>query len=525
MKKVSKLFSLVLIISLLFSLAGCGGNNTDDSSGSTTAAATTTEATNAEATNTADNGIDISKPVKLTGYLLGDRPAGMDDVLTEINKKLTTDINATMEINYIGWGDLDSKYPLVLASGENIDWIYTANWCKYAQESTKGSFLELSEDLLKKYMPKHYENCDPIAYSQSMVNGKFYMVTSSSSDSILKVVLIREDLRKKYGVAEINKITELDSYFEAIKKNEPSMIPFNGDNNYDLNLMMLNMLPQYGDVLGNSGLYYDWQSPEPKVLKVTDEPFANDYKNAATQLKTWYDKGFINKDIFASKVSSKDNFVQGKSATAFANLTNCHDFVNKAAENGWEIKVIPVLTPNGKVSSSPYTSNGVAIAAKSPNPERTMMALDLLMEDESYVNLDYLGIEGKNYVVKDGKIALPDGVTTETNPYPVDAAGFWFINKNLLKPFESKPDQVIKLYEDVKGYTINPGMDNWVPDISNIKTEVANLQQVSTQYQNPIFVGAIKDVNDAIKTLADKQNAAGVDKVVAELQKQMDASK
>ena len=191
MKKVSKLISLVVALALLISLplAGCGGNNADDSSGSTTAAGTTTEATNTEATNTGDNAIDISKPVELTGYLLGDRPAGMDDVLAEINKKLKADINATMEINYIGWGDLDSKYPLVLASGENIDWIYTANWCKYSQEATKGSFLELSEDLLKKYMPKHYENCDPIAYSQSMVNGKFYMVTSSSSDSILRLSL------------------------------------------------------------------------------------------------------------------------------------------------------------------------------------------------------------------------------------------------------------------------------------------------------------------------------------------------
>ncbi|MGA2641043.1 MAG: hypothetical protein ABSG21_09070 [Spirochaetia bacterium] len=65
---------------------------------------------------------------KIIGYLLGDAPTGMPDVLQALNAKLKKDLNATMEINYIGWGDFQAKYPLVLAAGEDIDWIYTANW-------------------------------------------------------------------------------------------------------------------------------------------------------------------------------------------------------------------------------------------------------------------------------------------------------------------------------------------------------------------------------------------------------------
>jgi putative aldouronate transport system substrate-binding protein len=81
---------------------------------------------------------DTSKEVKIVGYLLGAAPAGMPEVMDRLNDMLKAEINATMEIRYIGWGDFQSKYPLVLAAGEDIDWIYTANWAFYFQEAAKG---------------------------------------------------------------------------------------------------------------------------------------------------------------------------------------------------------------------------------------------------------------------------------------------------------------------------------------------------------------------------------------------------
>jgi len=137
------------------------------------------------------------KETKIVGYLLGAAPAGMPDVMTKLNEMLKKEINATMEIRYIGWSDFQSKYPLVLAAGEDIDWIYTANWSFYFQEAAKGAFLEITQDMLKKNMPRQYAALPPEAYKQANVNGKLYMITTSSPDRKIAVALIRGDLRKK----------------------------------------------------------------------------------------------------------------------------------------------------------------------------------------------------------------------------------------------------------------------------------------------------------------------------------------
>ena len=104
-----------------------------------------------------------------------------------------------MEINYIGWGDFQAKYPLVLAAGEDIDWIYTANWSFYFQEAAKGAFLELTDSMLKENMPLHSKVLSAAAWNQvKLSNGKIYMIPTPTPDrKVGSVAVIRGDLRKK----------------------------------------------------------------------------------------------------------------------------------------------------------------------------------------------------------------------------------------------------------------------------------------------------------------------------------------
>ncbi|MDR2746015.1 MAG: hypothetical protein LBB77_01085, partial [Treponema sp.] len=133
---------------------------------------------------TGNAGIDTSKEVQLVGYLLGaDEHIGLKKVIDTINTKMKNDINATLEIRFIGWGDMASKYPLILASGD-LDFIYTAAWAYYVQEAQKGAFLEITEDMVKTYMPRHYAALDPAAYKQVQVNingeKKMFMICKTS---------------------------------------------------------------------------------------------------------------------------------------------------------------------------------------------------------------------------------------------------------------------------------------------------------------------------------------------------------
>src|SRR5690554_1668493 len=118
MKKFRIVLTLMIILSLFTTLllTACSSSDTSDPDEASSDEESTDDPVDGNDEET--EGPDISEEVKLYGYLLGAAPAGFQDVMDELNVKLKEDINTTMEINYIGWSDMQSRYPLVLAAGE-----------------------------------------------------------------------------------------------------------------------------------------------------------------------------------------------------------------------------------------------------------------------------------------------------------------------------------------------------------------------------------------------------------------------
>jgi putative aldouronate transport system substrate-binding protein len=474
-----------------------------------------------------------AEDVKLTGYLLGAPPAGMPDVVAAVNQKLQKDLGASVEINHIGWSELNSKYPLVLAAGEGVDWIYTADWCQYSPQAARGAFKELTLEQIQKYMPRHFAATPKQAWSQVRVNGKIFMIPTSTPDRKVPVMLVRADLIRKYGLAPVTKVSELGAYLAAVKKNDPAMIPMNLDNGYDLaqpfgalvnELAPPNTPIQISNNASGSPFYAQYEDPRRAVLTVLDEPYAAAFKKAAGIMKTWYDAGLINKNPFANTVLSRDSFAQGKSAVAFANSQNVQETLAKAAQAGFEVSIVPMLSRTGTYPADPFTNNGVAVAASSKNVEKTLQFLDLIMEDPAYDYLVYFGVEGRNWAAtSDGRIGLPAGVTPEKNTYPPDAAGFWFTNKDIFKPLATWSPDYVALRGKVKGMLFNSTFTGYAFAADPVKTEVANLTAVWGQYANPLYVGAVPNVDAAFQTLAHKLKAAKLEKVHAEIKKQVAA--
>ncbi|MFC3800063.1 extracellular solute-binding protein [Cohnella sp. GCM10012308] len=537
--KKKRVWSMLALSTVLgFSLTACGNNNNaSEASGSSTSTSKATESASApagtESAAPSNPGIDHSKEVKLVGYLLGAAPKGMPEVMAALNEKLKKDINATLEINYIGWGDVASKYPLILASGENVDFVFAADWNFYVQESNKGSFKEITTDMVEKYMPKYYAKQDPAAYKAAQVNGKQYMLPTTTPDRKVNVIVLRKDIMDKAGLANPTKLSELDPYFETIKKDYPNMIPLNLDSQYDLPTPFGNLVTEkfaYPGAPSDSGdpssvgNYTDNEDPAGKILSITDEPVQGAFKYAANIMKKWYDAGYVNKNPYSNKVRSKDNFCESKSGVAFGNSIDIQATLSACKEKGIDTYIMPVLSPTGHAPTASWLNNGVAIAASSKNQERAMEALDLITQDESYVMTAYYGIEGKNYVVTpEGKLGLPEGLAAADNTYPPDAAGFWFVNKDFFKPSVDWTDAYIQLNDKIKSYLAPVTYLGFAMNSDKNKTEIANLKNVSTQYFMPLAVGAVKDVDKNFDLLVEKMKAAGVDKVKTELESQASA--
>ena len=152
MKKLAFLMAVMMMFTLL--LAGC--NNTTTSSAPESKPAESSSAEGGEPSNSDDPyaNIDLSKEETVVMYVTATEPNAIKEVMEAANEKIKAAINTTIDLYFIPSAERAQKYPLVMAGGDTVDLIYTANWCYYKEQVEKAGFLELTEDFLNTYMPQ-----------------------------------------------------------------------------------------------------------------------------------------------------------------------------------------------------------------------------------------------------------------------------------------------------------------------------------------------------------------------------------
>ena len=148
MKKSTKKLVSVLLASAMAAgmLAGCGSGNGNGSTGDS-------KSSSAVSGTSGDNlNADTSEHVDLTMYLIGDRTPDFDEVYAKINEILEEKLNCSLNVEFLSWGEHDTKYSLLFSSQEDFDLIFTASsWCHYEQTVSLGGFAPLSEDFIQAH--------------------------------------------------------------------------------------------------------------------------------------------------------------------------------------------------------------------------------------------------------------------------------------------------------------------------------------------------------------------------------------
>ncbi|WP_164821793.1 ABC transporter substrate-binding protein [Paenibacillus koleovorans] len=453
-------------------------------------------------------------------YLIGDPPPDLPVVLAEINKMMKQDINATLDISYMSMGDYQKKYPTLLASGEAIDLIYAAAYVNFADLAQKNAFKELNE-LLPTYAPKINNGLTKEIWSQATIGGKTYMVPGPSASLNPSGFLIRGDLRKKYNVPEIKTINDASVYFDAVLKNEKGLIPLNvGADISNLFGLYITAAGYNAENVFAAGMMYNMNDAAPKLEVFSEAKFFEDY---AKKTKEWADKGYWSKNAFSNKVYSTDAFKQGASAAAIAGMVTANEIYMQmnGAHPEWQVEFFPIV--NEKMMASPsYINNGMAIPSTAKNPERALMALELLTYDERYNMLSMYGISGKHYTLTSaGKLALPAGVTGDTNKFPPEKMSPWgWRNAKFLKVSDGSLPNYQTVLDSVSKVLTVPKLQAFTLKTDNIRNEIAALSEVNKTELTALQYGMV-DVAEGLKAYRDKQKAAGIEKARAEVEKQV----
>lgn len=455
-----------------------------------------------------DSSVDISKEVELIMYVLGEQPSGFEDMMVEFNKLTKQEINATLKVNWIGWGDYQDKYPLLLSSGETCDLIYTATWLNFYQQAQKGAFMAL-EDLLPVYAPKSLEQTSEIARQEASIDGHMYCLPSGKSTYNAYGPIVRGDLMDKYGIAEINNFDDLGKYLQAIKDNESSMQPTDiysaGSELDDVYLMNQGMYP----LTGNCGSIY-WIDPNAEKPVVFAKHEWDKMPEFLEMMAEWSEAGYWSKSALSNK---DDTMIEtGKAGMTLHNIDTWASLSLKHPE--WNYRFYNLVSQYEALS---YLQDAMAIPNSAKNPERALMLLELLRTNQTAYDLFNYGIPGVDSVIHE------DGTIEALRPddFPLDNCGWGFRTNDFTRETYGVPAELAKVKDEINTSLTDNKFRAFIIDTNAVKNEYAAVQNAMSQYYDPLELGFV-DAKSGLEELTKYMDDAGNAAVKAELQRQID---
>jgi len=486
----------VWLLCLMLVLSACGGNNSDGGKSQ-------------DGNNGSDAKMEeITVAFPMISTLLNEIP-----VIEEgINKITQAKINTKVKLRAISSGEWAQQINLMFTGSDSIDLMYV-NGSLYPGMVSKNQLVKLDE-LLDQYGAGIKEAVGADYIKVPIINGATYGVPSIRDLATSFGIIMRKDLVDKYKIDmnAIEKIEDLEAIFKQIKDGEgfEPLVPSNSNFSFlDAYMTWDNLGDNYGVLPG-----YD------NNLKVENLYETEEYKKLLKLFRSWFTSGYVVKDAATSKTTSWDRLKANK---GFAYFSSFKPGIIEQESNASGVELV------GKELTKVYARSGTVsnvmwgIPSISKSKESAMKFLNLMYSDKDIVNLFDWGIEGKHYVKADGQetvIRYPDGVNAQTTTYNMPL-GYLFGNQFLSYTMEgndveiwSKMDKFNKeaMHSKAMGFTFDP---------TPIKSEYAAVSNVVTQYRLPLETGSV-DPDKILPEFVSKLKAAGIEKLIAEKQKQLD---
>lgn len=524
-KRMKKVAALLLGTSLAMGmLAGCGGGAGDaGSTGSAGTSAGSETAAESGAESGAAAAVDTSEHVDLKMYLLGSRTPDFDEVYGKINEILEEKLNCSISVDFLDWGEHDTKYSLLFSSGEEFDLIFTASsWGHYEQTVSLGGFYPMSEDFIKTYAPGIWEVVPEVAWDQAKIDGQIYMVPNYTNEFGQDVIAVRGDLMEKYGISQITSWDELKAFYLACAAD--GMYASQGGPWWQY-FQANGMITTGGAPKGGELILYNCQDPNDRNFYYLLE--WDGFTDYCRQAKELADAGCWSPDVLNETSERQDGLLNGRTGGMIWNMGSCMNFGKQANEEHPEWKVtIQDPAANQPKKVQPYINNGVAININSNHKERAMMVLNEFYTNPDVYDLAMLGIEGKHWeAVGDDQYKVID----ESN-YGVSSNCNWGWNNAMIQREEfienrtelnDVYDALMEKWEgNIKEAHIYDGFNF---DNSNVTTQVAAVEAAVGTYYDPLVNGLVDDVDASLAEFKSALESAGIQDILNEINSQAEA--
>ena len=499
MKSTKKILALLLaLVMVMGMMAGCAGGqkpiDTTADSGKDTTAGTTA--------NNATEDTQPQETVTIKWYRQAyNTNSDTDKVQAAINEYIEPLIGVNVEIvdenNY--------NLSMELAAGSDVDLYWSAWWAGGFNYINSGAAMDLS-GLLDNY-PALKASIPENVWEAATWNGKNWYIPVLKEAGEGTQITMPKDVYEKYcsGLESITTISELTPYLEKMHA-DGMTCAFDTTNS--------------SFAASEGSIYFYGINPlvgvdkDMNVVTYADTP---EYAKYVNTMYEWQQAGYIPADQFESH-SSDPNYQ--KQLIADGNY-GCYQWAaspdgeaNASIRVGTEMVLID-YTPIYMTTNSPAGSLYM-INSSSTKADACLKLLELLYTDPVVANLACFGIEGEHYDVVDGRIQVRD-----ESGYKY--GGVWCVT-NVMTPdlqvgeSEDKKQQ----YADFNASCEVSPLCGFTFDKSAVEAELAAVSAVRAEYADLLEYG-FYDPAEYLPKYQEALKAAGMEKVVAEYQAQLDA--
>lgn len=451
--------------------------------------------------------------ITLVWYARINKEADCDEVIEKASAMVKEKLGFNIDI--IPLEDYNTKMPVIAASGEDYDIVYTASTVNnYYQNAADGNFLELDE-LLPKYAPNLWNDVEETVWDSVRAgDGKIYGVPNQQIFARAPGFIIPTQNIEALGLdveAMQNwTVADYEEYFRLIKEKTGEYGYFahawggDGAQREGFQVILGSNLPgaiRYNEETDDYEIVNQYDTPEFKNYIKTREKFVKEGLVAPMEV--------TENDI--PKYATAKNGVIPWLITMATYVPGCE----ATYKNNYNFDVTVVTKSDALLTSYGTTATMAAINADTRYPVESVKFLEFLNTDKEFYNLLVYGIEGKNYTKVDENYIKKS--TENAYSQPAWAIGNTF-NAYLIE------GQPITLAEDTKKINSEAKASpilGFVPKQDSLKIEIANCKAVLDEYLTILEQGIV-DIDTTYAAFMAKLKSAGVDKIISELNKQLD---
>jgi putative aldouronate transport system substrate-binding protein len=451
-------------------------------------------------------------------------PESTDDINKALNnyiQKTYPDANVLIDLQLYGPAEYAQKINLSLASGTPMDIFDPLPLGAFV---AKNQLLPL-ESLLEKYgqgiKKTLARDFGEGALKATTFNGHLYSVPVNKGMALNLTVVYDKDLLALTGYTEkdISSIQDLPKIFDALKKKRPDVISFAPINAGDTQLLRYlvnkNEIDTLSDMTTFAGVV---RGKSGKVVNLFE---TKEFMDGAQMMHDWYLKGYIPKDAASSQTIAQQYFGAGRLFCTLGGYSGNQAGLALSQQTGRNIgtkHVAPVYFDSQAIN---YITT--AIASNTKVPEAAMKVLNLIYSDEFVINTMLYGIEGRDYVKVDAHHwKYPDGKDANTVAYTAALCTGVFGSESLqYQPVGTSWDDVLLKLKDNKESKRSPYF-GFNFDTSKMKNEISSITNVYNKYIPGLICGLLDPVTTVPK-LNKELKDAGIDAIIAEKQRQLDA--